>query len=515
MKKAVFQASTPEIRTIIDKISDGMVILDKDGIVRFVNAAAEFFIGRKTDKILGSHIEFEINTDQPIEVDLENIDGEPITVEVRMVEIEWEGAKAYFASFRDITDRKKMEEELRSTYQQVLDQQKALIEEERLKVVLQMAGATVHELSQPLTALLGNLDILKSSMNDSEEFNLSLKEIKKAGESIADIIQKIQSVRHYESKPYYEHISIVNIDQEISILVIEDSDADFLKLSCIIENYGKIKITRAKSLKEANMVLAEENYDLIVLDYILPDGNGLEFVKSMHEKEINIPTVVITGQGNEVIASQFVKAGVYDYLPKANASEKSVARVISNALEKFHLKQEVDRAIQKMAEMATRDELTDLYNRKYFTDVLEREVASSERYGKDLSLCIIDLDEFKRINDTYGHTAGDSVLKEFADIIKKSIRKSDLLCRYGSEEFAIILPCTDMKKAQLFGERIRKKVETHSFEYNNLKLNVTISVGVSSYSKTADTTVDVLLEEANQALGKAKNSGKNTVSVFS
>lgn len=515
MKEIGFKTSISEIRNIIDKISDGMAILDMNGIVKFINPAAEFFIGRKAEKILGNRIGFEITTNQPIEVDLVNMGGEPVTVEVRMVEIDWEKSTAYLASFRDITDRKTMEEELRSTYQQVLDQQKILIEEERLKVVLQMAGATVHELSQPLTVLLGNLDMLETATNDSEEFNLSVNEIKKAGKSIADIIQKIQSVRHYESKPYYEHISIINIDQEISILVVEDSDADFLKLSCILENYGKIKLARAKTLKEANAVLAQGNYDLIVLDYILPDGNGLDFVKSMHEKEINIPIVVITGQGNEVIASQFVKAGVYDYLPKANVSEKSVARVISNALEKFHLKQEMDRAIQKMAEMATRDELTDLYNRKYFMDVLEREVASAKRYEKDLSVCMIDLDGLKKINDTYGCAAGDSILKEFANIIKKSIRKSDLLCRYGSEKFAIILTCTDGEKAQLFGERIRKKVETHPFKYNNLKLNITISIGISCYSKTADTTVNALLDEADRALNQAKSSGENRVSVFS
>ncbi len=514
MKKSAFKTSNFEFQNILEKNSDGVVILDKEGIACFVNSAAEFLLGRKTDQLVGSPLGFKIKTGEPDEIDLVRMGGEPVTVEVRTAEIDWEGSPCCFVLLHDITDRKKMEEELRNTYKQVLDQQKALIEEERLKVILQMAGALVHELSQPLTALLGNLDLLGSSTCDAEEFDQCVKEIKKAGESMTDIVQKIQTIRHYESKPYYEHISIINIDQETHILVIEDSDSDFIRLSCIVENFGKMKLSRAKTLHSAYNLLVERTFDLIILDYILPDGTGLEFLQSMDEKGMNIPIVVITGQGNEVIASKFVKAGVYDYLPKANVSDKSVARVISNALEKFRLKNEMKQALKKMAEMAIRDELTSLYNRRYFMDAMVREIAAAKRYGKDLSLCMIDLDGFKKINDTYGRTAGDMVLKEFAKIMNENIRKSDLLCRYGGEEFAIILPFTDMKKAQLQGERIRKIIEMHLFECNRLEVTITISIGISSYSKAVDQTPDTLLEEANRALSQAKNSGRNKVSVF-
>jgi len=181
-------------------------------------------------------------------------------------------------------------------------------------------------------------------------------------------------------------------------------------------------------------VLKQNHFDLILLDYLLPDGNGLDFLRSIEKEGSEIPAVVITGQGDEMIAKQVIQAGAYDYLPKDRIGEKSLLRVLINTLEKARLKREIKNAQKKIAMMSIRDELTGLYNRRYFNEIVEKEVSRAMRYETDLVLCMIDLDYFKKINDTYGHLAGDMTLSEIAGMLKKCVRQSDLCCRYGGEE---------------------------------------------------------------------------------
>jgi two-component system cell cycle response regulator len=229
----------------------------------------------------------------------------------------------------------------------------------------------------------------------------------------------------------------------------------------------------------------------------------------MKGQDIQVPVVVLTGQGNEAIASKAIQTGAYDYLSKENINESSLSRSINTALERFRLNREINMAMTKMAEMSTMDELTGLYNRRYFTEALEREIARAKRYGTSLVMCMMDLDYFKRVNDAYGHTAGDMVLAEIGKILKDYIRKSDLACRYGGEEFAVILPDTDVKKAKAVCERFRKIVAGHPFKHNLSQFNITISMGITSYNSFMDQSPIEILELADKALYQAKEAGRN------
>ncbi len=425
----------------------------------------------------------------------------------------------------DITDRNKAKNALQKTTQdlkdtikglkqanrKILDQQKSLIEEERLKVLLQMAGATAHELNQPLMALLGNIELMSLEKNDLDKVISRAQKIENAGKRIANIVKKIQTIRHYEVKSYAGDSKILNLDQKINILVVDNSDEDYARIQQTLEYQPQIMLTRAREIAEALAVLNAKNMDLIFLDYVLPSGNGLDFMSRLQEKEIDTPVIFITAEGDEMLASQAINCGAYDYLPKANISEQALQRVINNAMEKFRLKKEVEMTLEKMAEMSTRDELTGLYNRRYFKEVFERETASSQRYSTELVLCMMDLDQFKRVNDTYGHPAGDKVLKEVAFLLKKTVRKSDIACRYGGEEFAVILPNTDIEHARVFCERYRREVENHIIKYNDVKLSVTLSIGVARFLKDSKNMADDLLKNADQALYLAKTGGRNRV----
>jgi diguanylate cyclase (GGDEF)-like protein len=164
---------------------------------------------------------------------------------------------------------------------------------------------------------------------------------------------------------------------------------------------------------------------------------------------------------------------------------------------------------QKMMEMNTRDGLTGIYNRRYFESRLSAEFERHERYGRKLSLVMLDIDFFKVVNDTHGHQCGDLVLKSVSSGIASAIRKSDCLARYGGEEFCCLLPETGINNALLLSELLRKLVEDMSITYQGNEVKVTVSLGVSELSKTD--TPDNLLKRGDEALYAAKRAGRNKV----
>ena len=168
----------------------------------------------------------------------------------------------------------------------------------------------------------------------------------------------------------------------------------------------------------------------------------------------------------------------------------------------------------KLHQEASTDGLTGCYNKMYFNNALDLEVKKSKVTGKPLSLIIFDLDHFKKLNDNYGHDAGDYVLKEKAQLLRDNgIRKGDTFARYGGEEFVVLLPNTNLKQAFEIAERLRRLVQDHEFTYDNKKLPVTASIGVADYRQGVATGTD-LFKRADSAVYKSKEGGRNQVSFY-
>ena len=401
--------------------------------------------------------------------------------------------------------------ELERVNKQIREQQKSIIEEERLKVLLQMAGATAHELNQPLMVLMGNIQLMEMDGGIPPHMGERINRVSQAANRIADIVKKIQTLRHDEPKNYAGGKTILNLDQPVSVLCVDDRDNDFTLLQQAIGDQPELKLSRAKQIDEALDHIEKNRFDLIFLEYVLPDGNGLEFLEAINSKGVNTPVVVITGHGDELIASRMIQAGASDYLPKAKLSQKALLRIISNALEKANLRREMRIAQEKLAEMSVRDELTGMFNRRYFKEALEREVSGAQRYEHSLALCIIDLDHFKLVNDSYGHLCGDEVLQEFGKILSDSIRKYDVACRYGGEEFAVLLPDTSIDEAAVLCDRFRERISKHDFTYNRNSIKITASIGVAACSNQNEMTGQQLVDLADKALYQAKHQGRNKV----
>jgi two-component system cell cycle response regulator len=203
--------------------------------------------------------------------------------------------------------------------------------------------------------------------------------------------------------------------------------------------------------------------------------------------------------------------GVNDYLTRPVDKNELVARVRTQ-LRKKRYADRLRRNVQLSLEMAITDQLTGLHNRRYMTSHLDNLMASAAKAGKPLAFVIMDIDYFKAVNDTYGHDIGDEVLREFAKRVGANIRGLDLACRYGGEEFVVVMPETDAALAYSVAERLRKSVETTPLEISRDpgKLSITVSIGIAA-SEGANDTADALLRRADQALYSAKRSGRNRV----
>jgi diguanylate cyclase (GGDEF)-like protein len=169
--------------------------------------------------------------------------------------------------------------------------------------------------------------------------------------------------------------------------------------------------------------------------------------------------------------------------------------------------------LQQQSTLALTDALTGLGNRRYFDETLRREMARTKRNGSPLSLVLLDIDFFKKINDVYGHTMGDVVLKELATLILSNLRQCDWIARYGGEEYALILPDTPCLEALKLLERLRVLVERQVFARNHAPLKITVSLGITQYDVKRH-TLESLVAEADEALYEAKHHGRNQVRVY-
>jgi len=175
---------------------------------------------------------------------------------------------------------------------------------------------------------------------------------------------------------------------------------------------------------------------------------------------------------------------------------------------------ELQKANEKLREIATRDGLTGLHNHRHFQEVMVKEIGRTVRYKKPLTLLMIDIDRFKRVNDEYGHPAGDKVLTTVSDIMRQTVRESDLLARYGGEEFSILLPETDLNGGTILAERLRRAIEMTSISVDNHTIKVTISIGITTYNLDSGHSGKAkFVQSADRGLYLSKESGRNRISI--
>ncbi len=262
----------------------------------------------------------------------------------------------------------------------------------------------------------------------------------------------------------------------------------------------------AEKIKEINKTLGRT--------YGFSEEDIKRIIDSVANESIEILSFFEIDAGNMKPYSQLI-LDANEELGKLNVSYEQLILELKRSKEKAEgLALELQKANDKLRELATKDGLTGLYNHRYFQEALDKEINRALRYDKPLTLILLDIDFFKKINDQYGHPVGDNVLKYISAIMQKAMRETDLVARYGGEEFAAILPETDLKGSAVMAERLRRAVEAAEFPADGLKIKATISIGVTSFHTTSGKEGKAaFINAADKALYHSKESGRNKTSV--
>jgi len=268
-------------------------------------------------------------------------------------------------------------------------------------------------------------------------------------------------------------------------------------------------------------------FDVVLLDYNLPDMSGLDLLEKILAKT-NLPVIFVTGENVSAAAAEAIRRGAQDYVTKLGDYLFALPLIIEKNIRLHQIKRENDRlqaklelknrqleeSLAKLRTMAQTDHLTRLANRRRFVEILERYYDNAVRYGHDLACCMCDLDGYKQLNDALGHQVGDEVLTMAADVIRCSLRTSDVAARYGGDEFVLLLPHASVELATSVGERIRLELARRSGDCQKLCGPVTMSIGVASLAAHQPASGDAMVSMADQALYVAKERGKDRIVPF-
>jgi diguanylate cyclase (GGDEF)-like protein len=296
----------------------------------------------------------------------------------------------------------------------------------------------------------------------------------------------------------------VDKNQNTNVLVVDDS-AVSRKMICRLMKIQHFNVFEAQNGKEALDLLAQHpDIKLVVTDYSMPKMDGFELTSEIRKKYPvdTLAVIGISAHGNSLLSARFLKKGANDFIVKPFGDEEFFCRV-NQAIEMLD-------HIESLKKAASSDYLTGLYNRRYFFDIGETLFKNAKRDNMDITVAMVDIDNFKRINDQYGHQCGDMLLQHISAIIRNHFRSSDVVCRFGGEEFCVLSTNMEETCCQDHFERLRSAVENESITYGGENIFATVSVGVMP---TLSDSLEGMIQTADQRLYHAKVKGRNRVIV--
>lgn len=288
-----------------------------------------------------------------------------------------------------------------------------------------------------------------------------------------------------------------------TVLVVDDMSSNAQIIEAVLEDDYNILL--AQSGQEAlDLLQTDVNIDLVLLDIIMPGMDGYTVCEKIKANPLteHIPVIFLTSEKSEESEEKGFSVGGVDYITKP------IRPAILSMRVKTHIT--LKQVQESLREMALHDQLTSLYNRHYLENMGKKVFAHANRHKHDLGIVMLDIDHFKRVNDTYGHDVGDIVLKELANLLLKDLREEDIIARVGGEEFILVLNNSNLENSLKKVENLRLKIE--SLNPNNL--SITASFGITQLDDSTE-TFDALIKEADLALYESKNNGRNRSSVFS
>lgn len=343
----------------------------------------------------------------------------------------------------------------------------------------------VRSYGVPIIVLSGSVDeSIRTAVRERRVIDYMVKDGAASLEDVAYLIGRLRQNR------------------EMRVLVVDDSASYRHHLCTLLKQYC-FPVSVATDGTEALRVLAETpDVALVLTDVNMPGMDGLELVRRIrtrHHRE-NLAIIGLSDAMRMDIAIAMLKAGANDFLNKQFQPEEFYCRVVQNI--------NMIGYMRELRDLANRDYLTRLYNRRYLFEIGERKFADARKAGHPLAVGVIDADHFKKVNDTYGHTMGDTVLKRIADTMRQTMARGDIVSRYGGEEFVCVMNVAGAPEAFSMFEQLRLAIQALELECEGIKVPVTVSIGFTCADAES---LPKLIDLADQALYEAKTSGRNRV----
>jgi two-component system cell cycle response regulator len=295
------------------------------------------------------------------------------------------------------------------------------------------------------------------------------------------------------------------------VLIVDDRQSSYDRMAQTLAAEHTVDVETDP--RQAVFQVADTAYDLAIVSLGLEGYDGLRLCSHIRslERTRNLPLLAIAEADDNNKLMRGLEIGVNDYLIRPIEKNELLARVRTQVKKRRYTERLRDN-VQLSIEAAITDALTGLHNRRYMESHLGTLVEQSALRGKPISILVLDIDFFKAINDSHGHAAGDDVLKEFSRRLKKAVRGIDLACRYGGEEFVVVMPDTDIGVATMVAERLRRRIASEPFpiNQNSRTVQATISIGIAAMQSCEDNAADIV-KRADQALYRAKRDGRNRV----
>ena len=301
----------------------------------------------------------------------------------------------------------------------------------------------------------------------------------------------------------------------IRVLLVEDELRDVHRIRRLLSEvrHPQFDLEIAQTLDEAVRRLRKQSFHVVLLDLSLPDSQGLRTFQTMKRQGHDIPIIVLTSTYDESLALKAVQLGAQDYLVKGQMASDLLVRAIRYAIERNRLLLQLNKAREVDRHMAYHDKLTNLPNRELFNDRLRQAMAKAKRHNHKVAVLFLDLDRFKPINDSLGHTAGDQLLRAVAKRLQKCVRETDSVARIGGDEFTLVLEeIMHMQDAAKVSQKILEELGK-PFNIDGNELKMTASIGISLFPDDG-TNLDTLIKNADIAMYRAKREGNNIYQFF-
>lgn len=414
-------------------------------------------------------------------------------------------------------------DELDHVHEQIMDLQKISREEQALqKEAANFSSAVAGQIQSPLKNIQAGIYQLQKTKGLPPQTEKSMNHIRNAVQQITGITQRMAARVNLAPKPLTHLTDDTGAERPCQILYVTGSKEEFDIFRQYLKEGLNCILYQAETIAQAKQIISAREMDLIFIDHLLSDGPGLDLLADLHRRKFDTPIIYTLNKAHVKIGAKAIVQGAHNFFIKEKLSTQNIQAILWETLERSRLTKQIKDARQRIVLMSIRDHLTRLYNRQYFDQTLNTEMDKARRYQFPLSILMVDFDKFKTLNLAHGYETGDQALRSSAALVKGMVRNLDMVCRYGGDEFGILLPNTGLEGAKLLARRILKGICSHGVEINGTPFPLTVSIGITSHTGTSpyqdqgqgQGQGQDLVKQALKAAAMASQKGGNTIQLL-